>query len=244
MIKKLLAAACAAVLAASAVAQGSEADIKKKVEAALGEGAKVESVRKAGMLGLYEVVVSGEILYTDDKANHFVLGHIIDPRTRKDLTQERLDKMSAIKFSDLPLDLAVKQVKGNGGNGKRTIATFEDPNCTYCKKLAKELQGVTDVTVYTFLYPILSQDSHDKSKAIWCAPDRAKAWNDYMVNGTAPAAAPAKCDTTGLDKTLGLAQKLRIRGTPAIFLGDGTRLPGFLPAAQLEQAMAQAAAKP
>lgn len=242
MIRKLLAAACAAVLAASACAQGAEADIKKKVEAALGEGVRVESVRKAGALGLYEVVVGGEILYTDDKAAHFVLGHIVDPKTRKDLTQERLNKMAAIKFSELPLDLAIKQVKGNGGNGKRTIATFEDPNCTYCKKLAKELQGLTDITIYTFLYPILSQDSHDKSKAIWCAPDRAKAWNDYMLSGTAPAA--GKCDTGGLDKVMDTAQKLRIRGTPAIFLADGTRLPGFMEKAQLEQAMAQAAAKP
>lgn len=242
MIKKLLAAACAAVLAANAFAQATDADVKKKVEAALGEGPKVESVRKAGMLGLYEVVVGGEILYTDDKATHFVLGHIIDPKTRRDLTQERLNKMSAIKFSELPLDLAIKQVKGNGGNGKRTIATFEDPNCTYCKKLAKELQGLTDITIYTFVYPILSQDSHDKSKAIWCAPDRAKAWNDYMLNGSAPAA--GKCDTAGLDKVMEAAQKLRVRGTPAIFLADGTRLPGFLEKAQLEQAMAQAAAKP
>jgi thiol:disulfide interchange protein DsbC len=241
MIKKLLAATCAAVLTMTAFAQSSDADVKKRVEAALGDSAKVDSVRKAGALGLYEVVVGGEILYTDDKANHIILGHIVDPKTRKDLTQERLDKLSAIKFSDLPLDLAIKQVKGNGGNGKRMIATFEDPNCTYCKKLAKELQGVTDITVYTFLYPILSQDSIDKSKAIWCAPDRAKAWNDTMVNGTAPAA--AKCDTAALDKVMGLAQKLHIHGTPAIFLADGTRVPGFMPAAQLEQAMTQAAEK-
>jgi thiol:disulfide interchange protein DsbC len=241
MIKKLLAAACAAILATTALAQASEADVKKKVEAALGEGAKVDSVRKAGALGLYEVVVGGDIVYTDEKATHIILGHIVEPKTRKDLTQERLDKLSAIKFSDLPLDLAIKQVKGNGGNGKRTIATFEDPNCTYCKKLAKELQGITDVTVYTFVYPILSQDSVDKSKAIWCAPDRAKAWNDYLVNGTAPAA--GKCDTTGLDKVMALAQKLRVHGTPAIFMADGSRTPGFLPAAQLEQAMAQAATK-
>jgi thiol:disulfide interchange protein DsbC len=238
MIKKLLAAACAALLAASACAQSSEADIKKKVEAALGEGAKVDSVRKAGALGLYEVVVGGDILYTDDKVAHFILGQIIDPKTRKNLTQERLDKLTAIKFSDLPLDLAIKQVKGNG---KRAIATFEDPNCTYCKKLAKELQGVTDVTVYTFLYPILSPDSADKSKAIWCASDRAKAWNDYMLKGAVPAA--AKCDTSDLDKVMGLAQKLRIRGTPAIFLADGTRVPGFMEKAQLEQAMTQAASK-
>lgn len=241
MFKNLFAAACAALLAASAHAQNPEAEIKKKVEAAIGEGAKVDSVRKAGALGLYEVVVGGEILYTDDKVGHFILGQIIDPKTRKNLTQERLNKLSAIKFSELPLDLAIKQVKGNGGNGKRVIATFEDPNCTYCKKLAKELQGVTDVTIYTFVYPILSQDSFDKSKAIWCAPDRAKAWNDYMLNGAAPAA--GKCDTSGLDKVMETAQKLRVRGTPAIFLADGTRVPGFMEKAQLEQAMTQAAAK-
>lgn len=241
MFKNLFVAACAALLAASAYAQNPEAAIKKKIESALGEGAKVESVTKAGALGLYEVVVGGEILYTDGKASHFILGQIIDPKTRRNLTQERLNKMSAIKFSELPLDLAIKQVKGNGGNGKRVIATFEDPNCTYCKKLAKELQSVTDVTIYTFVYPILSQDSFDKSKAIWCAPDRAKAWNDYMLNGTAPAA--GKCDTSGLDKVMETAQKLRVRGTPAIFLADGTPVPGFMEKAQLEQAMAQAAAK-
>lgn len=242
MIKKLLATTCVALLAASTLAQASEADVKTKIESTLGAGAKVDSVRKAGALGLYEVVVGGEILYTDDKATHIILGHIVDPKSRKDLTQERLDKLSAIKFSDLPLDLAIKQVKGNGGNGKRTIATFEDPNCTYCKKLATELKGMTDMTVYTFVFPILSQDSVEKSKAIWCAPDRAKAWNDYLVNGTAPAA--GKCDTGDLDKIASLAQKLRIHGTPAIFMADGSRAPGFMPAAQLEKAMAQAAAKP
>ncbi|MBU1237007.1 MAG: DsbC family protein [Gammaproteobacteria bacterium] len=239
MIKQIIATFFTVGIAVAACAQSPEADIKKNVEAALGKGAKVDSVREAGALGLYEVVVGGDILYTDKKASYLVLGHIVDPRTRKDLTQARLDKLSAIKFSELPLDLAIKQVKGNGGNGKRTIATFEDPNCTYCKKLAKELQGVTDITIYTFVYPILSQDSHDKSKAIWCSSDRVKAWNDYMLKGTAPAA--ANCDTSGLDKVMGTAQKLRIHGTPAIFLTDGTRLPGFMPAAALEQAMAQAA---
>lgn len=240
MIKKLLAAACAALLAASATAQNPEADVKKKVEAALGDGTKVDSVRKADALGLYEVVVGSDILYTDDKVGHFIVGHIFDSKTHKDVTQDRLDKLSAAKFSELPLDAAIKVVKGNGGNGKRTIATFEDPNCGYCKKLAKELQGVTDITVYTFLHPILSPDSLEKSKAIWCAPDRSKAWTDYMLNGKLPQA--NKCDTAGLDKSMALARKLRVNGTPAIFLADGTRIPGYLPAAKLEEAMAKAAA--
>jgi thiol:disulfide interchange protein DsbC len=240
MIKHVLAAAGAICLAMTAIAaDNTEANLKKSIEAALGEGAKVDSVRKAGALNLYEVQIGGDILYTDDKVTHLVVGHILDAKTRKDLTQERLDKLSQIKFSELPLDLAIKQVKGNGGNGKRTIATFEDPNCTYCKRLAHELQGVTDMTIYTFLYPILSPDSVDKSKAIWCAGDRAKAWNDYMLNGTVPTA--AKCDTTALDKVMATARKLNVRGTPAIFLADGSRVPGFMPAAQLEQAMKRAA---
>jgi thiol:disulfide interchange protein DsbC len=236
MSKRILLALLAGLLTGTAWADATEAGIKKAVEAAMGPGAKVDNVRKAGVLNLYEVQMGGDILYTDEKAVHFVIGHIIDPKNRKDLTQERLDKLSQVKFSELPLELAIKQVKGNG---KRQIATFEDPNCTYCKKLAKELQGVTDVTIYTFMMPILSQDSTDKSKAIWCAPDRAKAWNDYMINGKAPAA--ASCDTSGVDKAAELGRRLNIRGTPAIVLADGTRIPGFMPAQRLEEAMNRAA---
>lgn len=232
---RIFAIVIASLLTGAAWADTSEANIKKAVEAAM-PGTKVDAVRKAGVLNLYEVQLGGDILYTDEKAAHFVIGHIIDPKTRKDLTQERIDKLSQIKFSELPLDLAIKQVKGNG---KRQIATFEDPNCTYCKKLAKELQGVNDVTIYTFMMPILSQDSSDKSKAIWCAPDRAKAWNDYMINGKAPAA--ASCDASAVDKSAELGRRLNIRGTPAIVLADGTRIPGFMPADRLEDAMNRAA---
>ena len=156
---------------------------------------------------------------------------MVDGKTRKSLTEERKQKLSQIKFSDLPLELAIKQVKGNG---KRVIATFEDPNCTYCKKLAKELQGITDVTIYTFIYPIFPNSS-ELSKNIWCASDRSKAWNDYLINGTQPAA--AKCDTSGIDKTLALGRNLNIRGTPALFFADGSRTPGYMPAAALEKAL-------
>ncbi|MBK6677027.1 MAG: DsbC family protein [Rhodocyclaceae bacterium] len=236
MIKHFFIALCGSMLATLASAQGVEATIKKNIEATLPDGTKVEGVRKLGVLGLYEAQVGGDLLYTDEKATHVVVGQIIEPKTQKNLTQERLDKLAQIKFADLPTDIAIKQVKGNG---KRIIATFEDPNCGYCKKLAKELQAVNDITIYTFLHPILSPDSLDKSKAIWCATDRAKAWNDYMVNNKAPDA--GKCDTAGLDKSMALARKLNIRGTPAIFLADGTRIPGYMPAAKLEEAMARAA---
>jgi len=125
------------------------------------------------------------------------------------------------------------------GNGKRVIATFEDPNCGYCKRLAKEMQNLKDATIYTFLYPILSPDSTEKSKNIWCAKDRAGAWNDWMIAGKAPAAAAAGCDTGTVDKNVALGHKLKISGTPTIFTADGNRLPGAVPLAQLDQAMNQ-----
>jgi thiol:disulfide interchange protein DsbC len=235
MFKKIIALAIAVGLLFASAAQANEADVKKAVESILGKNAKVDSVRKAGVLGLYEVVVGGEIAYVDEKASYLIFGNIIDVKAKKDLTEERKLKLAQIKFSDLPLDLAIKQVKGNG---KRVIASFEDPNCGYCKKLAKELVGMTDVTIYTFLYPILSPDSMEKSKGIWCATDKVKAWNDWMVNNSAPAA--GKCDTSAVEKTVALGQKLNIRGTPTIFFTDGNRTPGYMPVAQLEKAIAAA----
>jgi thiol:disulfide interchange protein DsbC len=221
-----------AALFLSQVAFANEAQIKKAVEAWLGSnGPKVESVRKAGALGLYEVMVDCEMIYTDEKVTHLILGQIIEAQSRKNLTEERKQKLSQIKFSDLPLDLAVKQVKGNG---KRLLATFEDPNCTYCKKLAQELQGVNDVTIYTFVYPILSPDSTEKAKNIWCASDRVKAWNDFMINNQAPASKNCNHPT---EKVVALGRKLNIRGTPTMFFADGSRVPGYMPVATLEKAL-------
>ena len=230
MIKRALLCGLAALFAFAVHAQNNDAaEIKKAIEASIGKGAKVDSVRDAGFLGLYEVMIAGDLVYTDKKASYLVLGDVVDTKTRKNLTEERKAKLAQIKFSDLPLELAVKQVRGNG---KRVFATFEDPHCGYCKKLAKELQGMTDVTIYTFLYPILSPDSTEKSKAIWCAADKAKAWNYWMINGTEPPA--GKCDTP-VEKVTALGRKLNIRGTPTIFFADGSRIPGFVPAAQIEQ---------
>jgi thiol:disulfide interchange protein DsbC len=233
-VRALTAILAAALLAFAAHAQsGTEAEIKKSLEASLGNGAKIESVRDAGFLGLYEVVVSVDVVYTDKKAAYLLLGDIVETKSRRNLTEERKNKLAQIKFSDLPLDIAVKQVRGNG---KRVFATFEDPNCGYCKKLAKEVAAMTDVTIYTFLYPILSPSSTEKSKAIWCAADRAKAWNDWMVNGVEPAT--GKCDATAIDKVVALGRKLNIRGTPTIFFTDGSRIPGYVPVSQIEQNIA------
>ena len=236
MLKRMFLGALAAATLAAGPALANENEVKKAVEAFLGKGNKVESVRKTGFLGLYEVLVGGEIFYTDEKVTHLVLGDVVEAKTRRNLTEERKNKLSQIKFSDLPLEMAIKQVKGNG---KRVIATFEDPNCGYCKKLAKDLVGLTDITIYTFPYPILSPNSMDKSKAIWCASDRAKAWNQWMIDGIEPSST-AKCDTP-VEKVVELGRKLNIRGTPTIFFTDGSRVPGYMPAAQLEQALAKIA---
>jgi len=236
MLKHLAAGmiACAALIAGTAFAD--EASIKKAVEAIF-PGAKVDSVKKTTYLGLYEVRAGGELIYTDEKVTYIITGDIIEAKTKKNLTQERINKLSQINFADLPLDLAVKQVRGSG---KRVIATFEDPNCGYCKKLAKDMQSMNDVTIYTFLYPILSPDSTEKSKAIWCSADRVKAWNDWMVNGVLPS---GKTDCNApIEKVVEIGQKLNIRGTPTIFLSNGSRLPGAVPLARLEQEMASAAA--
>lgn len=234
MLKKFVLFALLAC--AGAVVHADEAAVKKAIEARL--NSKVDSVRKTPYLGLYEVASGSDVIYTDEKASYIFAGNIIDAKTKKNITEERVRQLSAVKFSDLPLDLAVKTVRGNG---KRVIATFEDPNCTYCRRLAQEMAKMDNVTVYTFLFPILSQDSYDKSKAVWCAADRGKAWNEWMTKGTALAAA-ANCDTP-IEKVLELGRKLNVRGTPTIFLASGERIPGLVPAAQLEEMMNKAAAQ-
>ena len=220
----LLAAALACF---SCVALADEADVRKAVESKLGKG---EKIGKAPMPGMWEVWVEGQILYVDDKATHVLFGNLLDMKTGKNITAER-------QFNSLPLDLALKQVRGSG---KNVMVTFEDPNCGYCKKLAKDITTLKDVTVYTFLLPVLGDDSFEKSKAIWCAPDRAKAWMDWMTAGKAPPAAPAKCDVAGLNKSAQLGGRLRINGTPAIFFAGGERVGGYIPAAEIEKRFAGA----
>lgn len=232
MLKKILPLLA---LGFATLAQADEADVKKAMEAKL--GAKVVSVTKSGYLGLYEIYAEGNIFYTDEKMTAIILGaQLIDGKTMKNVTEERMKKLTAIKFSELPLDRAIKHVRGDG---KRVFATFEDPNCGYCKRLAKELLKLDNVTVYTFLYPILSEDSLRKSRQIWCASDRSKAWNDWMVDGKAP---PAKedCDTSAVTKNQEFGRKLNITGTPTIFFVDGERVPGAMPLDQIEQRLGKA----
>lgn len=227
---KRLALILLAALALPVFADSNEATIKKSFEERL--KAKVEKVSKAPIGNLYEVVADGQVFYTDEKAAYFLHGNLFDMRTMKNLTAEK-------KFSLLPLDLAIKTVRGNG---KNVLVTFEDPNCGYCKKLAKDMTKLKDVTVYTFLYAVLGDDSVAKSKTIWCAADRSKAWNDWMVNGTTPVAASAKCDASStLDKVTELGQQLGIRGTPFLMFANGQQSPGYIPGSEIEKRFASTA---
>jgi thiol:disulfide interchange protein DsbC len=235
---KMIKIAAGALLALSAVMASAqtaqEASLKKIVESRLGDDAKVDSITKTPYAGLYEVRIGGDILYTDAKGDFLFVGRVLDAKTHQDYTKARVDEINKIKFTDLPLDSALKMVKGNG---KRVIAVFEDPNCGYCKRFRQTLNQMDNVTVYTFMYNILSEDSAVKSKNIWCSADRVKAWDDWMVNGKAAPNATANCSTPN-EKIFALGRKLKITGTPTIFFADGTRIPGAVDTTTLESKLA------
>lgn len=230
----LPAAALLLMTTAAFAETAQEQAVRKLIEPRLGEEAKIDSVTKTPYGGLFEIRTGSEILYTDDKANYLFVGRVLDSKTLQDYTKARQDDLNKIKFSDLPLDSAMKMVKGNG---KRVIAVFEDPNCGYCKKFRQTLQDVDNVTVYTFMYNILAPDSAVKSKNIWCTADRSKAWDDWMLNGKVAPTAPANC-TSPNEKIFALGQKMRITGTPTVFFADGTRVPGAIDAKALEARLA------
>ena len=234
-LQALAAALFAAVLAFAAQAQEPEAikaALKKKFP-----DAPVDAVRKVPYGNLYEVLGAGELFYTDDKTSFLLVGSLIDTRTKENVTELRMRQVNAVKFETLPLDSAIKIVRGNGS---RKVAIFEDPNCGYCKKFERDLAGVNDITVYVFLYPILAQDSIDKSRAVWCAKDRSQAWLDLMLKDTVPAA-DGRCDTP-IDKILAYGRDRRITGTPTMFFEDGERLPGAMPVAAFEKRLVEAKA--
>jgi len=225
------------LLAFPAAAQDPAAErIKAELKKKIGE-ATVDSVRKVPYGGLYEVTVGSEIFYTDEKATFLLLGSLVDTRTRENITEARMRQLNRVAFDSLPLDSAVKIARGNGS---RRVAVFADPNCGYCKRFERDLLGVNDITVYLFLYPILSPDSVQKSKAVWCAPDRGKAWLDYMVRDMA-VPVETTC-ATPIDKILEFGKSKRIQGTPTIFFEDGERVPGAIPLADFEKRLAAAKA--
>lgn len=234
-LKKLAALAAMGMAAGAVLAQNAqEAAIRKAIEPRLGEGAKIESINKTPYSGLYEIRVGSDIFYADAKGEYLFIGRIVDTKTFDDLTRARVDEINKIKFSDLPLDSALKMVKGNG---KRMIAVFEDPNCGYCKRFRQTLNEMDNITVYTFMYNILSEDSITKSRNIWCSADRNKAWDDWMLKAKVAETAPANC-TAPHEKVLALGQKLKVTGTPTVFFTDGSRIPGAVDKKVLENKLA------
>ncbi len=238
MFKHLLGLSLLTALISNAMAD--ELSVKKAVEAAYPKF-KVESVNKTPYAGLYEVFMGGQIVYTDEKMTFLIAeGHIVEPKTKKDITGERLDELTKIDFSSLPLEQAIKIVKGNGS---RKLVVFSDVDCPYCKRLEQnELVNITDVTIYTFLYPIeqLHPDAATKSKLIWCASNRAKAWEDWIFNNQL-AKTNGSCEVP-LEKIGQLAKKLGITSTPTLIFSDGKRMLGAQPYKEIERAM-QAALK-
>lgn len=218
-----------ALSAASAFA-GEEA-IRKALTARFPEE-KVGSVAKTPYFGLYEAFIGSQLVYTDENAKFLFMGSMLDAKTLQNLTERRMMKFNASRFESLPLDLAIKTVKGDG---KRVLAVFSDPRCPYCKRLEKTLAEVTNVTVYTLLYPILS-GSEPISRSVWCAPDRQKAWDDLMLRDIPPQA--ASCDTP-IAKITQLGRQLGVNGTPALIFSSGRIVSGAIPASELEKYLSE-----
>ncbi len=225
----------------TSLAVADEVSVKKAVEAAYPKF-KVESVTKTPYAGLYEVFMGGQIVYTDEKMSFLIAeGRLVDPKTKKDITGERMEELTKIDFSSLPLEQAIKVVKGNGS---RKLVVFSDVDCPYCKRLEQnELTNVTDVTIYTFLYPIeqLHPDAAAKSKLIWCANNRVKAWEDWIFNNQLPKAS-GTCEVP-LEKIGQLARKIGVTSTPTLIFSDGKRMLGAQPYKEIERAMVAAARK-
>lgn len=239
MIPRFAAPVATAVLAAlslfAGTAHANEDEIRKTLTERFANLPKIDEIRPTPMAGIWEVRIGTELMYSDAKGTYLLQGSMIDTATRRNLTEERVDKLTAIDFASLPLKDAIVW---KNGNGKRKIAVFADPNCGYCKRLEKDLVNVKDVTVYTFVLPILGGDSPEKSKSIWCAKDNTTVWRNWMIDGTLPARVMGQCDASAIDRNSALARKHRITGTPAIVFEDGSRAPGAIPAAEIEKRMA------
>jgi thiol:disulfide interchange protein DsbC len=232
-----------AVLLAATSVCANEAKIRKAVEAKLSSGAKIEGIQPAPVAGLFEVRIRDEegvqVIYTDATGTHIIVGRIIEARTDRNLTAERMRKLNAVKFESLPLDQAVKIQRGNG---KRVLAMFSDPYCPACRQFERALAQVDDITIYVFMYPVIRPENADHSRAVWCSPDRAKAWLEL-------AAAPrpkvpeanASCPNP-VDKLLETGRKLGVNSTPTLFLANGERLTGGLAAADLKALLDQTVA--
>ncbi|HTT37113.1 MAG TPA: DsbC family protein [Burkholderiales bacterium] len=231
MLKRVSLLAAIALVLAAGMARADEEAIRKAVQAKFPR-ASVQSVTKLPYLGLYEIVIENDVLYTDENFEYVIDGNIIETQSGRNFTEERKRKLAAIPFDELPFDLAFKRVKGKG---ERKMAVFSDPDCPFCKRIEQDLAKLDNVTIYMFLYPIesLHPQAGDKAKRIWCSPDKVKAWEDYMNKGVAPTAAPT-CDNP-VDKLAKYGTQHHINGTPTLVFANGERVPGAISAPQIEK---------
>lgn len=224
---------------ASGMVGASEATVKSALQKKYPQ-IPVETVTKTPLTGIYEVYTNGQLIYTDEKADYlFINGSMVDVAKKINLTDERMNRLTAIKFDELPLDMAFKRVKGNG---ERKVAVFSDPDCPYCKQVEGDLAKLDNVTIYMFLFPIdaLHPQARDHAKRVWCSSDKVKAWDDLMLRGVLPVAAPT-CNNP-VDKVVELGNRYKVNGTPTIFFADGTRMAGAMPADKIEQRLVAARA--
>lgn len=226
----------AALLLGATAAPADEAAVRRMMVEQIGGEARIDSVNKASWGSMYEVVVRGPrgplVFYVDDKASVIFAGQVIEAKSGRNITEEKLQRLSTIKWETLPMDAALTTVRGNG---RRKIAVFSDPNCPYCKKFETELELLDDITVHIFLYPVIKPQSVTQTKSVWCSKDRVKAWNDLILRGIQPTAKP-DCDTP-IDRILALGRELGANSTPTWFLQDGVRRKGVLPIAEVTRLM-------
>ena len=217
-------------MAASFSASAQEDAIRKALAERIPQLQKIDEVTATPMQGLYEVRVGTDVFYSDAKGNYLIQGELIDTKARRNLTEDRINQLTSVDFASLPLKDAFTIVRGNGA---RKMAVFEDPNCGYCKRFERDLQKVDNVTIHLFLYPILSPDSAEKSRNIWCAKDKVQAWHDLMLRDKATP--PASCDTAALQRNLAFGRKYKITGTPTLIFANNARVPGAISAADVEK---------
>lgn len=227
-------------LCLSSVVLADEAAIRKNLPMQLPNLPKIDEITRTPVSGLWEVRMGSDVIYSDEQGSFVIEGQIIDTQKHLNLTEARIARLTAIDFGKLPLQDAVVWKQGNGA---RKIVVFADPNCGYCKRFEQDLNNVKNITVYTFLLPILGGDSPDKSRAIWCAKDRGKAWRSWMIDGTPPPASAGACDTTALQRNVALGKKHGVNGTPALVFEDSERVPGILSAKEVENKFSRMAIK-
>jgi thiol:disulfide interchange protein DsbC len=232
-----------AALGLSAAAQADDAAVRSQLKQTLEQRfpIKIDVVQPAPFSGMYEVIAGEQVAYADPSGDYLIVGRLMDTRTRHDLSEEHLDARNSIEFHALPFDKAIKIVRGNG---ERQLAVFADPDCPYCQQLEKNLQTLTNITVYVFLFPLETEhpNATAHAHAIWCARDRSAAWSDWVIGRKAPAAASGPCAADPIGAIEKLGESLRVHATPTLFLENGQRIGGYIPLEQLQKQLARAVA--